>query len=175
MSKITRNFDTEEFSSDALNEYQLSLLQILAENLQIVRDKLQDYKKYPKKEVSISITSGVRSTSDYDRLKKAGYHPSKTSDHYFGLQLSSKPTLGAADTVYNNCSLRHEEIARKIIEWEKLGEVHFGQIIYERNPISGAEWIHLGNDPYLIFRPEIKITRVKYLKSIDGGKNYIPF
>ena len=55
MSKITRNFDIEEFSRDELNGYQLSLLQILAENLQIVRDKLQDYKKYPKKEVTLVL------------------------------------------------------------------------------------------------------------------------
>lgn len=66
---LSTNFKLSEFTSEEPTEYQLSLLTLLAENLQIVRDKLQDFAVKGKK-VSITITSGVRTLNDYNRLKK---------------------------------------------------------------------------------------------------------
>lgn len=171
---LTTNFNLSEFTSEEPSDYQLSLLTLLAENLQIVRDKLQDFAVKGKK-VSITITSGVRTLNDYNRLKNNGYNPSTTSDHFCGFQLMSKPTLGAADISVKNCTLTHRQIAAKIIEWDKAKEVHFGQVIYESNPTKKSSWIHLGNDWNQIFTKKIKFSRTKYLMSLDNGKTYVAF
>ncbi|MBR6647147.1 MAG: hypothetical protein IKL09_06505, partial [Clostridia bacterium] len=94
--KLTENFKLSEFISTDPTDYQLQLLQILADNLQLVRTFLQEFVQAGKKSVSITITSGVRTQADYERLVKNGYNPSKTSDHFCGYQLTAKPTLGAA-------------------------------------------------------------------------------
>jgi hypothetical protein len=173
--KLTENFKLSEFISTDPTDYQLQLLQILADNLQLVRTFLQEFVQTGKKSVSIMITSGVRTQADYERLVKNGYNPSKTSDHFCGYQLTAKPTLGAADITIKNCSLSLKAIAAKIIEWDKAGLVHFGQVIYEKNPKTGSEWIHLGNDPKLIFNHNIDVQREKYLMSLDNGKTYKKF
>lgn len=139
-----------------------------------MRDKLQDFAVKGKK-VSITITSGVRTLNDYNRLKNNGYNPSTTSDHFCGFQLMAKPTLGAADISVKNCTLTHRQIAAKIIEWDKAKEVHFGQVIYESNPTKKSSWIHLGNDWNQIFTKKIKFSRTKYLMSLDNGKTYVAF
>ena len=51
---LTKNFNLSEFSSNDLNDYQISLLQILADNLQVVRDYLQQY-AVKGKTVSVSL------------------------------------------------------------------------------------------------------------------------
>lgn len=178
--KLTQNFSLSEFTNGTITPYQQSLLQLLANNLQKVRDYLQQFKKDPKKNVCIGISSGVRTQADYDRLLKKGYNPSKTSDHFCGLQLLGKPTLGAADIYVTNCTLSYKEIAKKIIELNKNSLVDFGQIIYEYNPATKSEWIHLGNDWTKIFQDQgiidaISKTRKKYLMSLDNGKTYIDF
>ena len=172
--KLTENFSLSEFIKTDPTDYQLQLLQLLADNLQLVRNFLQEF-TLPKKKLSISINSGVRTQADYERLIKNGYNPSKTSDHFCGLQVAAKPTLGAADIVVKNCSLSLKEIAAKIIQWDKDGLVHFGQVIYEKNPKTGSEWIHLGNDPKEIFNHNIEVSREKYLMSLDNGKTYKKF
>ena len=126
--------------------YSIALLKLLASQLQIVRNGLQEYAKDKKKQVSIAINSGVRTQADYNRLKKSGYNPSETSDHFCGLQLKCKPTLGAADFTVSNCSLSLQEIVSMIIDWNKTGHVDFGQIILEYNPKTKSAWIHVGND-----------------------------
>ena len=155
-------------------------MKLLASQLQIVRNSLQEYAKDKKKQVSISINSGVRTQADYDRLKKSGYNPSATSDHFCGLQLKSKPTLGAADIAVSNCILSLQEIASMIIDWNKEGYVDFGQIIFEYNPKTKAAWIHIGNDWNSIFASTFlqdfyNINRKKYLMSLDNGKTYKTF
>ena len=178
--QLTTNFKLSEFISSDPNAYQLVLLTKLAKNLQIVRDLLQDYSVTGKK-VSVSITSGVRTEADYNRLVSKGYNPSKTSDHFCGLQLSAKPTIGAADLKINNCKLSYRQIAAKLIEWNEdtKNDLLLGQIIYERNPATGAEWIHVGNDWYNVFDTEIAkaidTMRQKYLMSLDNGKTYVTF
>lgn len=172
--QLTANFSLSEFTTSEINDYQMSLLQLLADNLQLVRDNLQEYAE-PGKNVSITVTSGFRTQADYDRLKAKGYNPSTTSDHFFGLQLQARPTLGAADIVIKNCTLNHREIAGKIIEWDKAGKVHFGQVIYEYNPATKVSWVHLGNDWKLIFSDKINFFRKKYLMSLNNGKTYVDY
>ena len=82
--KITKNFSFYEFRPKGrpkswmpTSEFQKRLIVNLAKNLQTVRTALPNGSW-------IQITSGVRSASDYTRLIKAGYRPSKTSDHNFG-------------------------------------------------------------------------------------------
>ena len=104
-TKLSKNFSLSEFTKSDVTPYTLALLKQLAAQLQIIRNVLQDYAVDKKKAVTISINSGVRTQADYDRLIKNGYNPSKTSDHFAGLQILSTPTLGAADIKVSNCSL----------------------------------------------------------------------
>ena len=177
---LSKNFKLSEFTSVYQSDYSIALLKLLASQLQIVRNNLQEYAKDRKKQVSISISSGVRTQADYDRLKKSGYNPSETSDHFCGLQLKCKPTLGAADITVSNCSLSLHEIASMIIYWNIEGYVNFGQIIFEYNPKTKSAWIHVGNDWNSIFASTFlkdfyDINRKKYLMSLDNGKTYKTF
>lgn len=178
---LSKNFKLSEFTKNDVTDYALALLKLLASQLQIVRNKLQSYAVDKKKSVSISINSGVRSEEDYQRLIKNGYNPSKTSDHFCGYQLSSNPTLGAADIRINNCSLSLQEIANMLIEMNEKGELDIGQIIFEYNPKTKSSWIHIGNDWWRIFDADfisnnnLFKSRKKYLMSLDNGKTYQTF
>lgn len=173
--QLTANFSLEEFTKSEPTPYQLWLLELLAKNLQLVRDNLQTYARKNKK-VTITITSGVRTQSDYNRLIKEGYNPSKKSDHFCGVSLDGNQTLGAADIVVNNCSLSMKQIAAKIIEWNRTNVVSFGQVIYEYNPATKKSWIHLGNNWNDIFAVTTCFsTRKRYLMSMDNGKTYKDF
>lgn len=176
-TKLTENFALNEFTKGkSVNDYQLSLLKLLAENLQKLRNYLQQFAKDKKKAVCITISSGVRFQGDYERLKAAGYNPSATSDHFCGLQTLAKPTVGAADISVTNCTLSLKEVASRMIEMDKSSELSFGQIIYERNPAKPSEWIHVGNDWTKIFNMNVvKFSRSKYLMSNDNGKTYQTF
>lgn len=178
--QLTANFKLSEFIKEDPNPYQLALIQKLADNLQRIRDMLQEY-AVEGKTVSISISSGIRTSADYDRLKSKGYNPSKTSDHFCGLQLLSKPTLGAADLHFSNCKLTYRQIAAKIIEWNEnaKNDLMLGQVIYEKNPATGSEWVHVGNDWYGIYETDIAkaidTMRKRYLMSLDNGRSYTAF
>lgn len=170
--KLTANFKLSEFTNHDINDYQLSLLQNLANELQVVRNRLQEHKS-GNREVSITIISGVRTMEDYKRLLLSGY-PSQSSDHFCGLQMNCKPTIGAVDIRVNNCSMNMKNIALFIRSLVLGYDCSFGQVIYEKNPKTGSEWIHLSNDPKLIFRPNIasSIKRSQFLMSLDNGKTY---
>lgn len=176
--KLTNNFKLSEFVKTDVNYFQLAIVKILATNLQKVRDMLQQY-AVAGKNVSINVTSGIRTEEDYTRLKNKGYNPSKTSDHFTGYQLQALPTLGAADIQVKNCTLKTKEITAKIIDMVNIGLADFGQVIYEKNPATGTEWIHLGNDPKQIFSVEIASeiykNRARFLMSLDNGKTYVQF
>lgn len=178
---LSKNFKLSEFVKTDVTDYTLALLKLLASQLQVVRNKLQDYAVDKKKAVSISINSGIRTEEDCKRLIKNGYNPSKTSDHFCGYQLLSKPTLGAADIKVYNCSLKLQEIANMMIEMNKTGDLDVGQVIFEYNPKTKSSWIHVGNDWWRIFEAsfiadnKLFETRKKYLMSLDNGKTYQTF
>ena len=174
--KLNLNFRLSEFVNlkEELTDYQIMLVKLLACELQELRGRLQEYKS-GMKPVNIVITSGIRTKKDYDRLKKQGYNPSQTSDHFCGYQMvSGRPTIGAADIKVYNCSMSTKKIALFIKDLVERGVMRLGQVIYEKNPATGAEWIHLGNDPHLIFTDFISSTveRKKFLMSTDNGKTY---
>lgn len=174
--KLTENFMLSEFCDPKnVNDYQVELLTVLANELQRVRNLLQN-RKSGTKPVTIKITSGVRTKADITRLKKQGYNPSENSDHLCGLQPNGLPTLGAADITVSNCRLSMKEIALYIKDAVEHDLAFFGQVIYEKNPKTGNEWIHLGNDPELIFSFATNIAsaikRKKFLMSTDNGKTY---
>lgn len=174
--KLTENFMLSEFCDPKnVNDYQVELLTVLANELQRVRNLLQN-RKSGTKPVTIKITSGVRTKADIARLKKQGYNPSENSDHLCGLQPNGLPTLGAADITVSNCKLSMKEIALYIKDAVEHDLAYFGQVIYEKNPKTGNEWIHLGNDPDLIFSFSTNIAsaikRKKFLMSTDNGKTY---
>lgn len=173
--KLSANFSSSEFGKD-LNDYQIALLKILASNLQIVRDRLNslDVKKVKNKDITVSISSGVRTKADYERLKANGYNPSTTSDHFCGWAINApKPTLGAVDVTFGNCKLSTLEIFKLIVAMNKAGETDFGQVIYEVSA-KGNPWIHLSNNPKAIYAPAIAkvVTRNQYMISEDNGKTY---
>lgn len=184
---ITKNFSFWEFKPKnakktwmPTNKYQEELIRNLAENLQIIRSAMPAGN-------SMSITSGVRSPSDFERLIAAGYQPSSTSDHNCGYAVSlnkgtSKykkygPTynfaIGAADIVPRG-GMTVEELFSLAISKTKAGLCHFGQVIYEKNPATGAEWVHFGGDPRPFLAPHLIrfLGRQQFLQSLDGGKSY---
>ena len=173
--KLSKNFKLSEFANlnEELTDYQIALLTNLAEELEYVRERLQQYKS-GMKPVYMVVTSGVRTKADITRLKKQGYNPSENSDHLCGVQANGKPTLGAADIQFYNCSLTTKQIALEVKEMVNNNAAFFGQVIYEKNPKTGAEWIHFGNDPEQIFSYPISASaaRKKFLMSVDNGKTY---
>ena len=179
-TKLSTNFSLSEFTKSDVTEYTLALLKLLALQLQSIRNALQEYTVDKSKAVTIVITSGVRTQEDYDRLVKKGYNPSKTSDHFCGLQQLSKPTLGAADIKVTNCKLPLYEVADLIMKMNVEGKIDVGQVIYEFNPKTKNDWIHIGNDWNKIFDANFlkffcNISRKKFLMSLDNGKTYLDF
>lgn len=186
--KITPNFFYYEFRPKARpktwippGEYQRMLLQNLAQNLQIVRSAMPE-------NTSLHITSGLRAPADFARLKKAGYNPSPTSDHNFGNAVPLKintvkykkygPTynfsVGAADSV--PVEMETIDLFHLAIDLTKKKKCRFGQVIYEKNPATGAEWVHFGGDTEYVFSDEIVkfLNRIQFMESLDGGRSYKP-
>ncbi len=146
--KLSNNFSLWEFAPKGFpkdwkptNPYQLFLIKLLATELQIVSDAINNS--------PIKITSGVRTKYDYNRLKKAGYYPSPTSDHYCGTPVCGETrkakffegiypfATGAVDIQVPNMKL--DEVFNTIVKLQRSGKVSFGQIIYE------GGWIHISN------------------------------
>jgi len=190
LGDITDNFSYYEFRPKGKpktwkpgSEYRKLLLKNLATNLQVVRSKM------PKGSWMV-VTSGVRMGSDYSRLKKAGYNPSKTSDHYAGAAIPLHPShykykkfgetynfaVGAADIVPRNMSVW--DLFAMAVRLNKEGLCDFGQIIYEKtpnkNPRKVKEWVHFGGSLDGLFTDKVirLISRTKYMKTTNGGKNY---
>lgn len=186
MGDITSNFSYSEFRPYSApyewrpsSDYSKMLLDNLAKNLQVIHDALPY-------NVTMRISSGVRTLSDYNRLVKQGYNPSVKSDHYCGeavpLEVGSNNynkygatynfAVGAADIVTMGIDIikLFDLAIRRTIE----GKCSFGQVIYEYNPNDKDEWVHFGNDPSLVFSANICafLNRGKFLKSVDGGKTY---
>ena len=175
--KLSQNFWLNEFTKEDPTPFQLSLLKILAKNIQTVRNKLNEnvsWRLDQTKEIGVAINNGVRTAADYARLKAAGWKPSPDSDHMCGLSpFSAKPTLGAADTDYTNTNLSNTEIFKKIVEWSEQGVVNFGQIIHEYASSGKSDWIHLATHWNDVFTDKVLANpRQHYLISDDGGATY---
>lgn len=186
MGDITKNFSYYEFKPRTESkswvpesEYQKILLVNLAENLQVIRNNVP-------RNSYMRVSSGVRNKNDFDRLTSLGYHPSKTSDHNFGLSVELDEnslkykkfgrtynfSVGASDIIA--VGMKTWDLFKLSFQLTKEGMCDFGQIIYEKDPNSNAEWIHYGNNPSLFFSEKIVhlINRSKFLKSLNGGRGY---
>lgn len=179
--KLSKNFSHGEFTRKKWENLpktkQYLLRRLCAYVLQPIRDTLG----------SVRITSGVRTQNDYNRLKKAGYHPSATSDHNYGNLAIITPSnrkykifganynysVGAADIqIVNFSTWAAFEI---ICQMNKKGDIDAGQIIYEKSK-NGSEWIHISNSPKAVydtlFCNQMKLNKTMYLTTVDGGKTY---
>ena len=174
--QLTKNFKSEEFG-EVKNGYQLKLIEILATELQKVRDwvnkNCKEFALNSKKDITMTITSGIRTSEDFMRLKSKGYNPSETSDHLCGISVNGSPTLGAADIRFGNFNGNYKELYKKLVAAHEF-YFTFGQMILEYNPSTKCYWIHFGNDPKLIFMPgtAATIARKRFLISNDNGKSY---
>ena len=165
------------------NKYQKQLVDLLAYNAQVLREGMPNGSY-------IKITSGVRASSDYDRLIRAGYRPSPTSDHFCGhvVQIPDNTaknrkkikvygknfylSSGAIDTVPVGMSVL--DFFNMAVKKTINGECFFGQVIYELDPEKGAEWVHLSNDYEQVFgyKTSKLLNKDKFLKTTDGGITY---
>lgn len=139
----------------------------------------------------VDVNSGVRTLVDYERLKKAGYNPSPTSDHFYAQPVIASGTkvhctsVGASDL--NILGLRKKFPA--IVEglFAELGTDDLMkmpmQLIYETDS-KGNEWLHIANAPSVLWsvagvdavRPNQRTDlgyRIKY--TTDGGEHYLPY
>ncbi|MEN6624204.1 MAG: hypothetical protein ABFD50_21980, partial [Smithella sp.] len=67
------------------------------------------------------------------------------------------------------------DVFAKVMAMSKAGKIKIGQLIHEYG--SGKDWIHVSNDPHIIYSDEVCkefLTREKYLTSPDDGVNYVP-
>lgn len=184
--KVTEHFNFYEFRPHDTpgswmpeNDYQTKLIINLAKNIEVIRQAMPS-------NCSIFISSGVRTKSDYDRLKASGYNPSDTSDHFFGFAVPIDPSnakykkfgptynfsVGAADCIPNGMSI--QDFFKLACEKTRSGVCRFGQVIHEYDPSSKKEWVHLGGDYTAFFEYDIVrfLGKTQFLTSVDGGKTY---
>ena len=117
----------------------------------------------------------MRTLQDFRRLADAGYHPSKTSDHFFGAQrpvfdydgddgIASPFTVGAVDFVPAVHS------ARQVWQWmRETLKGAYGQLLLESQTLPDGrrvEWIHVSNPKELVF--SWAIARRVRSKIVDG-------
>jgi len=187
--KLTTNFDLTEFKPTGApitwvpsSQYQLFLLQTLANNLQIVRSAMPSG-------CTMTITDSVRLSNDFNRLISLGDHPSPTSDHYCGNVVTIDQTsphyaqfgstyfmsVGAADVIPNGMDL--QSFFNLAITLTQNNQCKFGQIIIEQNPDSGQKWVHFATDYTAIFSDKMIafLNRPHYEISNDGGLTYISY
>jgi len=183
--QLTKNFSLDEFTNELeIPDYRLFLVQGMANILQTIRNVLC---------CSIQITSGMRSQADFDRLRKAGYNPSETSDHNYGLPImldSSNPKFRTFGAIYN-FSVGAADIVPDIgaeNAWKQLEPlcdreqnlivgIRIGQFILEKGLPGATPWIHVSNHPEIAFSRELVrkfLNRPCFLTSVDGGKTYQP-
>lgn len=120
---------------------------------------------------SYDLSSGARTAADIARLTAQGYHPSKTSDHLFGLV---EPTAGACDVVpavgaekFFAAILPHVNRAVGTVQVPGLPLVKVGQIILEKNRTA---WVHISNPKKLFWPKAAGVPTL--LRSDDNGKTY---
>lgn len=173
---LSKNFVLSEITS--LEESSLSNLQMLMLK-NICEEILEPIREFCSSR--IKIRSGMRTLHDYVRLKDQGYHPSETSDHFFGtpITLSNSDkikkygkvylfSVGAVDIEF--LDTKTEEAFLKILSRREKFKV--GQIILEK---MNSFWIHISNPPTLVFSDRVftnLLYRQKYLYSLDGGRSY---
>ena len=186
--KITKNFWVSEIFKVPWEELSLKT-QFLANHLckytlQPLRDMDPD--------IIIDITSGARNGADVSRLKRLGYHPTVTTDHFFGEPQVIPPdtdknlakikkygsiytySMGAVDIVPRISQSKVPDYFKRIVDYNNEGIVDAGQIILEKGKYT--YWIHISNPVSIVYRYEfakkVGLQKHMYLKSMNNGKTY---
>jgi len=188
--EITDHFYESEFARKGyiITPIQRYMLLNLCNILEAIREFLSaEYKK----DTPIAVRDGIRLPSDNNALRKKGYNPSETTDHFFGniVKLHSRQkilrfgkyypySVGAADIV-PKCGAYEAFDKMKSYFTRKTGiitlpnrHIRIGQMILEER---NSCWIHVSNPPELIYSPDIVsafLERPHFLKSDDNGKSY---
>jgi hypothetical protein len=179
--QLAKNFKLNEFSKlplKSLNSRTIDQLHAIAKLLQAIRDKIGK---------PITVTSGVRTEEDFNRLLKNGNNPSPTSDHYYGNIVSCAAgsvafnkygvtyslATGAADIVC--LSMETVDFFNKILKMRYDGVIKTGQLLIEKN--KTMMWVHIANHPDSWLTDEQKKLRGDYsiagvAYSSDNGKNF---
>lgn len=179
--KITNNFYYYEVERKGFpkvpTKMEVFLLQYLFGNLQVIREVAKR---------SFRISDCRRTITKYESMLLRGYYPSETSDHFWGQKIKTRSakkkkrygpvyecSMGAIDFVP---AFKCFEVFELAVRYNKAGMVDFGQIIYEKNPKTGAEWIHISNSPSLLYTKFVidsfSLKRGKYMITKNGGKTY---
>lgn len=174
--QLTTNFKSEEFTTtpwEKLPAFQQFLFQQMAKNLQVLREACG---------LPFKITSAMRTLADYQALKVKGYNPSETSDHFYGVPVPiSNPDKQKLFGAYYNFSVGatdfttvdNPKVFAKAQELMAKGKFNPGQLIHEQG--NGMNWIHLSNNPQVIYGPDFCSRFLKkpgVLVSNDAGKTY---
>lgn len=181
--KVTEHFWWDEFRPNNEEKgwtpegYQKFLLKLLCEEVETVRVRMPPNSW-------IKVTDGVRTVEDYVSLKARGYHPSPTSDHFFGKVIAGKAgslfeesypfSCGAMD-IQAGGKMSTRELFGLFKRYFQLGQLNLGQIIYEEK--KGVAWIHVGNNLEHVMKKlaaegHISNYATDFLQSLDGGKSY---
>lgn len=149
------------------------------------------------KRVRIDITGPARNSLDVIRLIRQGYHPSVTTDHFFGVP-QTIPAIGATNLskierygeIYTY-SVGAVDIRpdipqtltafmgyyRKMVIMNEARDINAGQIILEKGKYT--YWIHVSNPVSLVYYPnfikEMVLQKSKYLISLNNDGRYKQF
>ena len=148
--KASKFFSYEEFTrSDygkpVFNKFSKHLLECLCRD---ILDPIRREFGHP-----ILVTSGLRDINVMEGLRRAGYHPSPTTDHSFGDPDFNPFGAGAAD-IRPYGQGRCEDIFNITIDFINQSEdIPIGQVLWERQ--GNREWVHISNPKTALFQPEV--------------------
>ena len=178
-TKLSKNFYLEEFIYSNTAKTVVKIKKYSHEYfclINLVEKILQPTRSYIK--TSIQINNGIRNKKIWTALYKAGYKPSKTTDHSYGLPEVNQYGVGAADFC---CPRKEPEFLEDVFKWiqnqEKRLKLHIGQcILYFKR--GKPHFIHISNPKYLIYSPifcaEILKPKVKFMFKINGKFIQVP-
>ena len=150
--KVSEHFTLWEFAysrqadritlhpEDPLQSIQIALVKYLCNHLLEVLRTI--------KNVPLRVNSGIRDEETYRVLKEQGYHPSRTSDHFY-LNPFWQFGVGACDFVpvvdYHDVFQVTWEI---FIKGKEILKGKYGQIIFYDSPV----FIHISNPISLVYK-----------------------
>ena len=125
-------------------------------------------------------TSGLRTIDDYLRLKRNGYNPSASSDHFYGLAVPvqanngvASGTIGATDLYIPGLKTLFGHIVNYFLTKYPNPVDRPRQMIYETGP--NGDWLHIANVPSRVLSPKMALAKLHptpILYSLDNGKSY---
>ena len=171
---LTKNIALGELTPAVPSAIQMLMFLNMATKLQFIRDLI----KKP-----IYVTNGQRTEADYTRLLNSGYHPSETSDHYYGVPIHittvDKVSLYGSEYCYSVGAVDFVSqidtalLFKQLVDLVRGKKLIVGQLIHEWG--NGKDWIHISNEPSLIYCTGIVdkyFNRQQLLESKDAGQTY---